>query len=353
MPFRVTARTLLLLGAELISSDSIAFYELIKNSFDARSPRVDIDVVVRMQFEAYRRHSKNINKIISQNNESVYKIEDYKKKIIADVDLSAPYANTYANRISDATSWDRLFELIDRVNYIEFADTGCGMSANELNDVYLTIGTQSRRLEKEKQRSNFDKQSEFRPILGEKGLGRLSAMRLGWKMRIKSTKEGELNWNVLIIDWRKFIDNDNNLIEDIQVSATKGDLKENSKIKGTQIRISGLTSEWNKEKLEGIANKEFSKVTDPFTPNLRYPISLRYNDEGIHVKSLNRILFDYAHAKVNAQFKIENGEPQLVGNINYILRNCEKTFSREKLDLISTAKVSSFDPLISLGPFFG
>lgn len=51
MPFKVSARTILLLGAELISSDAIAFYELIKNAFDAGSPRVDIDVVARMKFD--------------------------------------------------------------------------------------------------------------------------------------------------------------------------------------------------------------------------------------------------------------------------------------------------------------
>ncbi len=37
MPFKVTARTILQLGGELISSDGIAFYELIKNAFDVRT----------------------------------------------------------------------------------------------------------------------------------------------------------------------------------------------------------------------------------------------------------------------------------------------------------------------------
>jgi hypothetical protein len=37
MGFRVSARTVLELGSELISSDIIAFYELIKNAFDAKS----------------------------------------------------------------------------------------------------------------------------------------------------------------------------------------------------------------------------------------------------------------------------------------------------------------------------
>lgn len=51
MPFRVMARTVIQLGAELISSDGVAFYELIKNAFDAGSPRVDIDVIVRRPYE--------------------------------------------------------------------------------------------------------------------------------------------------------------------------------------------------------------------------------------------------------------------------------------------------------------
>ena len=45
MAFKVQARTLLQLGAELISSDAIAFFELIKNTYDAGSPEAHIDVV--------------------------------------------------------------------------------------------------------------------------------------------------------------------------------------------------------------------------------------------------------------------------------------------------------------------
>ena len=59
--FRVSARTLFQLGAELISSDGIAFYELIKNAFDASSPRVDIDIDVAFltisTSSTWRKHS--------------------------------------------------------------------------------------------------------------------------------------------------------------------------------------------------------------------------------------------------------------------------------------------------------
>jgi hypothetical protein len=37
MSFRILARTILELGAELISSDGVALYELIKNGIDAGS----------------------------------------------------------------------------------------------------------------------------------------------------------------------------------------------------------------------------------------------------------------------------------------------------------------------------
>ena len=48
MTFKVAARTILQLGSELISSDSIAFYELIKNGFDAGSSRVEIEFLIRI-----------------------------------------------------------------------------------------------------------------------------------------------------------------------------------------------------------------------------------------------------------------------------------------------------------------
>ena len=48
--FKITACTVLELGSELISSDIIAFYELIKNGFDAGSKsgvQIDFNVVLR------------------------------------------------------------------------------------------------------------------------------------------------------------------------------------------------------------------------------------------------------------------------------------------------------------------
>lgn len=52
MAFKVSARMVLELGAELISSDAVALYELVKNSVDAGSPTVEVhaQVVLRKTF---------------------------------------------------------------------------------------------------------------------------------------------------------------------------------------------------------------------------------------------------------------------------------------------------------------
>ena len=54
--FKISARTVLELGAELISSDTIAFYELIKNAFDAKSKNgVEIRFKIVLRRNAYLR----------------------------------------------------------------------------------------------------------------------------------------------------------------------------------------------------------------------------------------------------------------------------------------------------------
>lgn len=50
--FRVSARTILQLGGELISSDGIAFYELIKNAVDAGSRKVHVEVQMQLRTAA-------------------------------------------------------------------------------------------------------------------------------------------------------------------------------------------------------------------------------------------------------------------------------------------------------------
>jgi hypothetical protein len=63
MHFKITARTILQLGAELISSDAIAFYELIKNAFDAKSKKVTVRIVGRIPHETIQKYLEKFDDV--------------------------------------------------------------------------------------------------------------------------------------------------------------------------------------------------------------------------------------------------------------------------------------------------
>lgn len=350
MSFKIAARTILQLGAELISSDAIAFYELIKNAFDAGSRRVDIDVYVRIPQESYTLFREYIFNELNQK-ASLKGIEKIKEEILEEIDSAAPNANELKKKIKGAKSWETLALILDGANYIEFQDKGSGMSLADLNEVYLTIGTRSRLKQREEQK----RRKNSKPILGEKGIGRLSAMRLGWNLQVKTSQKDEKNWNLLDIDWRVFSHDSDALLEDIEVSPKKGQKKEKPEVQGTQIRISSLTSDWSLEKLVDIATEEFSKLTDPFTPKSHFPISLRFNNQFVKIPRFDELLFENAHAKVEAEYKVkvnkdDSAELELIGKVNYLQANREKVFQLKNTDLVSISESSS-SILASLGPF--
>ena len=141
------------------------------------------------------------------------------------------------------------------------------------------------------------------------------------------------------------------MVEDIPVSPILGHMKVDSTTTGTRIHISALDNEWSSGKLQDIARGEFSKFTDPFVPQARYPISIRYNDQPVHVPRFDNILFDYAHATLHAQYTVEGAEPRFVGHVNYKAENRETTFALDKRDMQGICALNSPGALLTLGPF--
>ena len=351
MSFRVTARTVLQLGAELISSDSVAFFELIKNAFDAGSPLVYIDVCTRMDHAAYLAHSDAVKKA---ERELTPTLDHLKGCILNDVDSAAPGADELIKEISAAHSFPILSQCLDAANYIQIADRGHGMSAEDLDKVFLTIGTPHRRRQKSRRVPRDGPGSPegdtTPPILGEKGIGRLSAMRLGWVLDVSTTIQGEKRLNQLRIDWRQFID-DGLLLEDVSVSPSLGGVKPDPNHAGTRIRIYALASPWSPKKLTEIARDEFRKLTDPFVPDSRFPINLRYNNHPVAIGRFDDMLFSFAHASAEADYTLGEKGPRFVGTVRYKTHNRERSFLLDRTQLHSIAGRSSADHLESLGPF--
>lgn len=347
--FRVTARTVLQLGAELISSDAVAFYELIKNAFDAGSPKVTIRVICRLPHQVIESTRDTVAKGITagHKNWSANKCAtEMREAIAAKILPGSPGGKDLKAQLLAVTGWDDLSNLLDEANFIEISDTGSGMSLAELNDVYLTIGTRSRLKQRSEKRS-----ADAKPILGEKGLGRLSSMRLGWKLRVETTKTKEKSWNILEIDWRRFSHESDQLIEDVSISPELGSKKDDIGEQGTRLRLSALTGEWDEAKLSAIAASEFSKLTDPFLPKARYPISVSFNGSAVTIPNFDRLLTKYANAVGTATFEIDEDEPRLTGEIDYRMRHRTKVFAVEGEHLLSAVKQEDFSNLLSLGPF--
>jgi signal transduction histidine kinase len=338
MPFKVAARTILQLGSELITSDGVAFYELIKNAFDAGTrDGVRIDVLIRIPYKKYR-DLKSLLESAQANPPQT------KAAILQAIDKTAPRVDSLVRRIERAEGREGLTDALERSNYIRFRDTGEGMSRQQLRTVYLTIGTNARLLQRATGDSN-------RPILGEKGIGRLSAMRLGMRLRVRTSKAGERKWNILNIDWKEFSKDADDLVGDVPVQPEDGPEKEDPTESGTTIRISDLNDEWTLQKLRDIARQEFSRLMDPFSkPRVR--LFFQFNDEPVPIPPINKLLFEHADAFIHAEVgERKDGRIELRGEIDYFLRKRRKPLHISEEHLTSLAGVDSPTDLRSLGAF--
>lgn len=350
MSFRVAARTILHLGSELISSDSVAFYELIKNAFDAKSSRVNVELLIRLPNAAeYLQELEELRKEPEAKQKDA--LRSLLKTALENVDRASPQSAQIVEKLAKCADLGQASELFRAANQIQIIDQGVGMSEDDLKDVFLTIGTNFRRIERQQALASPPSGKSPRPILGEKGVGRLSAMRLGSLLEVKTSKAGEKSWNILTIDWNRFSHDSDEWLEDIPVEPTKGEKKDSPADHGTTITIRSLNSVWSKVLLrEDVAKREFAKFTDPFTPTARFPITLKFNGEPVAIPAFSAALFDHAHAHIEARLETRAGKLAFVGSIDYRLRKKSKTFvlSDEHLQSVASGKLGG---LKRLGPF--
>ena len=126
---RFHARALAALGRDLVTDDVVAVMELVKNAYDAGATCVDIRI-------------------------------------------------RWTGKGEDASE-------TEGESYIEIEDDGHGMDLATIRDVWCVIGTPFRR------DSTVTKvRGRSRAVTGEKGLGRLSAARLGKRLRLARISHG-------------------------------------------------------------------------------------------------------------------------------------------------------------------
>lgn len=281
-PFRIAARAMRQLGAELITSDEMALYELIKNGFDAQSPRTVVDISAPADASAVALVREQLQKKIISTKIALDRLE---KALSAEltVEQRAQMIRHFQMHASTESALRNYIGVFLRDYFwIEVRDTGMGMSADDLHDKFLLVGTPNKLQEKTRGE---------RTILGEKGIGRLSMMKLGDVASVCSKVNGAPAWYSIQFDWKKF-DEPHVELGDVlfEVSLDKVDALETQ---GTVIRITELLANWSAAKVAGFLNKYVRRLQDPFTkPRRPYPIDLYLNGRRLAIPPIPKWLLD-------------------------------------------------------------
>ena len=324
MSFKFAARTILELGKDLISSDEVALYELIKNSVDAGSPRIEIIANIQMLHSDYWK----IVALVEEEGKEKGEILRFMNSVL----INSENANEVAllSELQDIQIKRKFLERLKdhyyEANYIEIRDTGHGMSISDLSNIYLRIGTSIRRKENLAGARN----------LGDKGIGRLSAMRLGNRLNVRTTRSKDIHWNLLDINWTLFSHDDDVDADEIIIEPEIGDEKAETSEHGTTIRISALQADWDLARFIDILQGRVARMVDPFVPGLANRIIVaRHNGMRVQVPSIPRQLLQKAHAVCHVEFRMDGKNPILKGEIDYKLRQRKRRIDAQGAEVYS------------------
>ena len=344
--FRIAARALRQLGAELITSDDVALNELIKNAFDARSPRVEVHI-----HSTVDTHALALIELRLRNNELTRKEAQTKLSRAVSAELEFDQRRILLSEIKNAAKGGRdifisfLSELRQRQS-IEIIDTGKGMSHSDLGDRFLVIGTPYKHFERKS--ASPDEQ----PILGDKGIGRLSMMRLGNEAIVTSTQTDAKNWNKIHFTWDSF-NNPALFLDDIEVPVTnagRSDLNE----RGTRILIRQVSANWNTEKVKVFIQSYMRRLQNPFIKSRRpYPVDITLNGKRQSIYPLKRWLKELAQFKAEIIFDpkgIDGTDQVFQRAIQWHNNSSREVRSWTQKELVSMLEIVP-NTFFRLGPF--
>ena len=153
----------------------------------------------------------------------------------------------------------------DSTDYIEVSDDGHGMDYDTIRNVWCVVATPFRR---NSATSRNGRRS--RAVTGEKGLGRLSAARLGDDLELTTKKAGHSVLR-LSMNWRELLEADDLEGAAFDVASIPPEGFDGEQ--GTRIRIGGLRSNWSDEEIEDL-REHLARLVSPFTKQDDFVLSL-------------------------------------------------------------------------------
>ncbi|TVL19687.1 hypothetical protein AYI92_10705 [Shewanella xiamenensis] len=294
--FGVAARTLLHLGSELITSDEVAIYELIKNAFDAGSPRVSIRFHVPIRPSVINRW---ISLISDSPNIFLESIKEIKNTLPIEWSIKGTEGENIGlydvlDMLDKSPSADNVVDVLRHINRIEIEDSGHGMSSSSLENAFLRIGTNFKGINSHR--------TDGSSVLGNKGIGRLSMMRLGQAATVETWNNEDEQVHKILFNWKDF-DSAELLLDEINFTILSDEKKKSAS--GTKISIFHLYSNWNIERVEkDVVHGFLRRLNNPFEIDLkRFPVDLFFNDsKRLAIKPIKKELWELADRHLELEF---------------------------------------------------
>jgi signal transduction histidine kinase len=353
--FKFAARVLEHLGAELISSDDVALYELVKNGFDASiglpGPalvRVDVDYQLAVDRVAEWRGALEGK---ASAGPRLYTRDEVLEALPAQSPPTESELRVLRTVLPSRASIAEMRRAFGAANRIVISDSGVGMGLEDFDKHFLTVGT-THRLQQVRDHMKRGNDSDGVLPTGEKGIGRLSMMRLGSQAEIRSSKRGEDTEQCLQIDWRRFSADQTEQAQTIPVDLRSGPRRSDSPVNGTTITITDLRSAWDQTKTREVAQRFLSKFLDPFQKGpRRREVQITWNGIELEVPRVGRVFLDAAHNGFRARVKRTSS-----GNIDvHVARwfTTESGLRKETTRTYSQLDFGGIDPVAfaSVGPF--
>ncbi|MDU0346471.1 HAMP domain-containing sensor histidine kinase [Microbacterium sp. KSW2-29] len=275
------------LGEDLITDDVQALTELMKNSYDADSPsvRVVIDTAVWTELRSGKRISPDeARTIIAQR--SAIESELQGLHLVIDGQDSPV--------ISHDEAMDQILVLEDRLRRmpepvqgnIEIADDGIGMSIDDIKRGWLTVSASPKR----QMKARGERTTQYnRTPLGDKGLGRLGAQRLGRALDLKTRTQTADATLVASIFWDDFTDVD--ALSDVPIIIRQTDDPSRT---GTTINIRGLRQPDHWDRSRALFQRDIADMISPYDDAQGFRITLRVNGTRIDLRELTHQALDIA-----------------------------------------------------------
>jgi len=303
--FRTNSKVESLIGRDLITNNTIAIFELVKNAYDAGSSKVEIKFV----------------------------------------DFLEPSNNSLISTES---------------SYIEISDNGNGMTFQEIKDYWMELGTPHKEEQKEVRiRDNQIKAVVNRIVNGEKGIGRFGVDKIGSKLLLESTSVVEEKKTLVFFDWNRFNDR-SKLLEEIPCEYDFVE-KNPSDITGLKLRISNLRDDWITKDIDKL-KKDLKKFLSPIEEennDFKILFEYIYTENGEVISEKERIVNDsyeylntniYAEIDANGLVNFEIVDKGNVTNRHEYIFNDGAKFGAAKIQIyyVDTADKSIFTKKMGL-----